>query len=97
MSRAMGDLIANSVGVSCEPEVTEFDIPSTWDYIVLCSDGVWEFISSKTVTATVYQNKYDLKKGCVEIAQQSWKRWIENEGDVVDDITVMIYDFNNMK
>jgi len=25
MSRACGDLIANSVGVSCEPEVVEFD------------------------------------------------------------------------
>jgi len=31
MSRACGDLIANSVGVSCDPDVAEFDIPSTWD------------------------------------------------------------------
>jgi len=31
MSRALGDLIASSVGVSCEPEVTELDIVSTWD------------------------------------------------------------------
>lgn len=31
MSRALGDLIASSVGVSCEPEVAEFEIAATWD------------------------------------------------------------------
>lgn len=31
MSRACGDLIANSVGVSCEPDVAEFEINDTWD------------------------------------------------------------------
>eukprot|EP00341_Mesodinium_pulex_P009212 CAMPEP_0116909832 /NCGR_PEP_ID=MMETSP0467-20121206/14516_1 /TAXON_ID=283647 /ORGANISM="Mesodinium pulex, Strain SPMC105" /LENGTH=66 /DNA_ID=CAMNT_0004585277 /DNA_START=637 /DNA_END=837 /DNA_ORIENTATION=- len=31
MSRALGDLIANSVGVSCEPDVAEFEINTTWD------------------------------------------------------------------
>lgn len=31
MSRACGDLIANSVGVSCEPDIAEFEINSTWD------------------------------------------------------------------
>jgi len=31
MSRACGDLIANSVGVSCEPDIAEFEVNSTWD------------------------------------------------------------------
>jgi len=38
-----------------------------------------------------------LKKACVELAQQSWKRWIHEEVNVVDDITVMIFDFNEMR
>jgi len=97
MSRAMGDLIANSVGVSCEPDIAELEIDPSWDYLVLCSDGVWEFLNPKTVCATIYQNQKDLKKACVELAQQSWNRWIHEEVNVVDDITVMIFDFNLMK
>jgi len=31
MSRACGDLIANSVGVTCEPEIAEFEMNETWD------------------------------------------------------------------
>jgi len=31
------------------------------------------------------------------MAQQSWKRWIDNEEDVVDDITSMIFDFSCLK
>lgn len=31
MSRALGDLIAHSVGVSCEPDVAELDIQSSWN------------------------------------------------------------------
>lgn len=31
MSRACGDLIANSVGVSADPDIAEFEINSTWD------------------------------------------------------------------
>jgi len=97
MSRAIGDLIANSVGVSNEPEIAEFEIQPNYEYIIMCSDGVWEFINPKTVCATVYQNEKDLKKACIELAQQSWKRWLHNEINVVDDITVMIYDLKVLK
>jgi len=63
----------------------------------MCSDGVWEFMTTKSVTATAYGNRNDLNKACVDMAQQSWKRWIDNEEDVVDDITSMIFDFSSLK
>ncbi len=37
-----------SVGVIAEPDVREFDINPTSDkFMILASDGVWEFISSQ--------------------------------------------------
>jgi len=54
MARSLGDLVAASVGVSPEPEVLEFDISPDDKFIVIASDGVWEFLSNENV-------KYRLK------------------------------------
>jgi serine/threonine protein phosphatase PrpC len=50
MSRAIGDIIANSVGVSCIPEVKIMNIEDNFEHLLICSDGVWEFINCKTAT-----------------------------------------------
>ena len=48
MSRSFGDLVAASVGVIPTPEVWERDVQLETDrFIVLASDGVWEFISNQ--------------------------------------------------
>lgn len=49
MSRALGDAIANAVGVSPEPDVSIIKIDSQDEFVILASDGVWEFLKSKTV------------------------------------------------
>ena len=47
MTRSLGDGIAQTVGVTCEPEIWEFELKSEDQYIILASDGVWEFISNQ--------------------------------------------------
>jgi serine/threonine protein phosphatase PrpC len=49
MSRSIGDLVANSVGVSPEPEFYELELSEDDRFLVLASDGVWEFISNESV------------------------------------------------
>jgi len=49
MTRSFGDKIAASVGVICEPEILEFNLSSDDKFIVLASDGIWEFITSEEV------------------------------------------------
>ena len=50
MARSLGDLDADSVGVIPTPEVTFRVFVAGRDrFIVLASDGLWEFLSSKTV------------------------------------------------
>lgn len=53
MSRSLGDKIAQSVGVSPVPEVKEFLISPQDRFIVLASDGVWEFLPNEEVARIV--------------------------------------------
>ena len=46
MSRSFGDRIAHSVGVISEPEITEYSFFHEDKFLILASDGIWEFISS---------------------------------------------------
>lgn len=75
MSRAIGDIIANSVGVSCIPEVKIMNIEDNFEHFLICSDGVWEFINCKTATNIICSDQ-NIYKGCLDLAKESWKRWL---------------------
>ena len=47
MSRSLGDAVAAQVGVISEPELLEFEINGEDKFVVLASDGVWEFIENE--------------------------------------------------
>ena len=46
MSRSIGDLVAASVGVIPEPEFFEIVLNESDKFLVIASDGVWEFIDN---------------------------------------------------
>ena len=50
MSRSLGDLVAASVGVSAEPEFYEHDMTEDDKFIIIASDGIWEFITNEDVS-----------------------------------------------
>jgi serine/threonine protein phosphatase PrpC len=90
MSRSLGDLWSSRIGVSHVPEVTAIEITSEHQVLVLCSDGVWEFLSNETVLAEIAKApKEKLQSACDTIAQMAWQQWIEVEKKHVDDITVI--------
>lgn len=91
MSRSIGDLVGASVGVTSEPEVSKFSITKQDKFMLICSDGVWEFISSQEAIDIV--SKYDPNDSVAAaeaLAQEAWDLWIKEEGNVVDDITVIL-------
>lgn len=49
MSRSFGDRVAASVGVIAEPEITEYKFHDEDKFMIIASDGVWEFIESDEV------------------------------------------------
>lgn len=49
MSRSFGDYVASTVGVSCEPEIIHHRINADYAFLIIASDGVWEFLSNDEI------------------------------------------------
>jgi len=50
----MGDRVAHSIGVTCKAEVQSFYVKKNDKFIVIGSDGLWEFLENKEVGEIVY-------------------------------------------
>ena len=91
MSRAIGDTMAQEIGVTWIPEVKSFPTTAHDEFIIICSDGVWEFISNEEAVMLVANyGKSKVRQAAEQLAKLAWSRWIHNEGETVDDITVLI-------
>ena len=90
MSRSLGDFQAKEVGVISNPQIIEYDINASTRYLVICSDGVWEFSSNEQVRdiANMFYKKNDVAGFCHELIKFAISLW--GQLDVVrDDITVV--------
>jgi len=97
MSRCLGDLLGHQdAGCSAEPDVNEYSLTSLDHVLLLCSDGVWEFISPQEAVDIVGQYKQEKAADAAnQLAKEAWDRWIREEGGtVVDDITVVLIYLN---
>ena len=94
MTRSFGDRVAASVGTICCPEIKEFDLKEEDKFMILASDGVWEFIDSNECVDIIkdYYLKNEIKSCCENLYFESKKRWIKEE-EVVDDITMILVYF----
>lgn len=106
MSRALGDLGGHDhAGISGAPDVdTQFVTASSpsvgeltyqhGDILLVCSDGVWEFIDTQAALELV--EKYPPEKAleaCKDLTQTAWDYWRSNArevGNCVDDITAIL-------
>jgi serine/threonine protein phosphatase PrpC len=89
MSRSLGDKIATDCGVIPEPVVEFFSLDlSTDQFIIVASDGVWEFITSQEAV-TLAAEHTDPREMAERLCTESLNRWRAEE-DVVDDISCVI-------
>lgn len=49
MSRSLGDKIVHTVGVLSVPEEQQYVLEKNDKFIVIASDGVWEFLTNQEV------------------------------------------------
>jgi len=91
MSRSLGDYAVKAVGVTATPEITSHDLTENDKFLVMASDGVWEFISNQEAVDIV-QNKIHLGSNvaCEELIRIAATRWQHEEGDYRDDITALV-------
>ena len=95
MSRSFGDEVAHSAGVIAEPEVKEHFLNEEDKFIILASDGIWEFVSSVECVSMVknFYLKDDIDGALFYVYKESSKKWILEE-EVIDDITLIIIFLN---
>ena len=96
MSRSLGDFKMKQYGVINEPSFVEYNLDIFSKYIVLCSDGVWDFMDNENVMKI--GNKHYLNNNpngfCEEIIGNA-TYWWEKEDIIIDDITALIVFFKN--
>ena len=93
--RSLGDSVAHTAGVSSVPEFTQRELdPATDKFVVVATDGLWEFISNKETVDLV--NGTSAPTTSVEIlVKEANARWMDQE-QVIDDTTVItafLYDY----
>ena len=90
MSRSLGDFEAKACGVIPNPQIIEYDIQSNTRYLLVCSDGVWEFLSNENVRnlANLYYANNQINEFCTQLIAEATLVWKQMQL-VRDDITVV--------
>jgi len=103
MSRAIGDVIGHSeAGLTAFPDVKEVDLRdfrkggSSSLTLLLCTDGVWEFITSEEATKQVFEYPPTRAMDAMQqLVSLGWKRWMQDsDHEISDDITGIIVDMS---
>jgi serine/threonine protein phosphatase PrpC len=95
MTRSLGDKVAHSVGVISEPEIRKYEFNGNEKFIILASDGIWEYIDSDecvNIVKDFYENDMDAIGALNSLVKQAFNRWKSME-ESIDDITAIIIFF----
>ena len=91
LTRSIGDLEAEKIGVISEPDIVFKKKDSTCKYLVLGSDGLWDVIKPYDVRRIVnpYFFRNDPDGACNALMKIASKNW-NKEGCDRDDITIIV-------
>ena len=93
MTRSFGDIIGSTVGVINEPEIKFFKHKKENKFIIIGSDGLWEYISCQeaiNIVAEFYEDKnFDSNNAVIKLFQEARNKWIENQ-NYIDDISIIV-------
>lgn len=91
-TRSLGDEIAEALGVIGTPEITSLQLSEEDRFVVIASDGVFEFLTSQAVVDMVAQYD-DPLEACQKVVAESYRLWLTYELRT-DDITCIIIRFS---
>lgn len=87
-TRSFGDAVAEIVGVNAIPEILTWDLSSLDKYIIIASDGVFEFLTSQNVVNIISQYQ-DIIEGARHVVEESYRLWLTYD-ERTDDISIII-------
>ena len=95
MTRSFGDIIAHSVGVISQPEIKRYEFNGNEKFIILASDGIWEYITSQecvNIIKDFYEKNLDAIGAIHYIMNEAFNRWKKYD-EIIDDITIILIFF----
>ena len=96
-TRSFGDKIAEELGVIADPEIKVREIGPDDLYIVLATDGVFEFMTNQAL-ANLVDHHADPLTACKHVVEQAYELWLQYEIRT-DDITaccIYLHDVQNL-
>lgn len=96
MSRTLGNSLAQECGVTAVPTIIDLTIGQADAFLVICTDGVWEYISEDDA-AMIVAKYFSPQIAAHKLASLAWQRWMEAEYGLSDDITVVIVKLDRFK
>ena len=90
VSRALGDLNALRCGLIPTPEIFTHQMGAQDRFLILASDGVWEFIESGQAVTLLAKFLPDATTACTKLIETAAAKWRQEEGDYRDDITAIL-------
>ena len=96
MSRSFGDFVSKEIGVSCHPDIFRFELTEYDKFLIVASDGVWEYMSNDDVLNLAIDKK-NSQELCEDIVKESLNKWKERFKNNVDDISVVVVAVNVRK
>mmetsp|Transcript_23934 Transcript_23934/g.55247 ORF Transcript_23934/g.55247 Transcript_23934/m.55247 type:complete len:385 (-) Transcript_23934:55-1209(-) len=101
MSRALGDVIGHTeAGISATPDIRKINLQAERKKataagesitLLVCTDGVWEFITSEQAFEYIAAHATNGMQKCVDdLAKESWDAWMkDSDNEISDDITAV--------
>mmetsp|Transcript_19825 Transcript_19825/g.19833 ORF Transcript_19825/g.19833 Transcript_19825/m.19833 type:complete len:367 (-) Transcript_19825:76-1176(-) len=73
-SRTIGDAVAQTIGVIPIPEIHELEIVEDFELLIMCSDGVWEFMSDQEAIDIVKKYEKNIQQAANKLASFAWTK-----------------------
>lgn len=77
MSRSLGDTVVHQIGVISDPEISQRTLTKDDEFLVIGSDGLFEFLSNQEIVVITAANPENPKKACEELVNTARSRWIK--------------------
>jgi len=87
-TRSIGDAMAEPLGVISTPEVVVRNLTAADKFVMVASDGVFEFLDNQKV-ADIVMPTTDAEQACRAVVAEAYRLWLQNDVRT-DDITCVL-------
>ena len=87
-TRSIGDSLAEEIGVCSEPEIMTKELTANDEFLVIASDGLFEFMTDQEVM-NICSACYNPLQACEMLTKASYDKWIQHDTRC-DDISVIV-------